>query len=130
MQRLEACANRTLDPLRTRESPQRMLNHSAWMWNSERRHTPGDVLIVLLLPAFSVRYHGGRIAETGAIIQPEERGFDLVDSCRTRDRWLDLKIANRAWPSARESGRRMLEIGARFPYLAFGIPGFAPDEHL
>jgi hypothetical protein len=93
-----------------------MLNHSAWMWNTERRHIPGDELIVLLAPALSVRCHGGRIAETGAIIQPEEWGFDLVDSCRTPDRWPDLKIAICAWPPARESGGRMLEIAACFPF--------------
>ena len=28
------------------------------------------------------------------------------------------------------SDRRMLEVAARFPLLAFGIPGFASDEHL
>ena len=49
-----------------------------------------------------------------------------IDDCRVA---LPRGCSNERRRHASSNGR-MLEAAARFSLLAFGIPGFAPDEHL
>src|SRR5208337_2454667 len=83
---------------------------------------------------FETPCYEGDIAKNGAPLQAWSRRFlqsivavEIIALVPLASRW---PWRNRKGRRHARLGRRMLETATRFSLLAFGTPGFAPDEHL